>query len=167
MIDEILNDELKAIIVQQIQIQFSKFKQYQQVQSQIFYEPYTAIRRKHNLTAAIISGFAPERFVKPGITVSDIYYGLHNKMCQPELKTADVVMQIYSNGSDLKGKIIKDRCQKYNCSNSARPKFLLIMFYSNPENDLIKIEAQYPDANGNVVETQELYTNIVQIANVG
>ena len=167
MIDEILSNELKESIVQQVQTQFSEFKHYQQMQSQMFYEPYAAVRKKHNLTAAVISGFAPGRFVKPGITVSDVYYGLHDKMCQPELRTAEVVIQIYSNGSDLKGKVIKDRCQRYNRNSVMRPHFLLIVFFANSKSELTKVEAQYPDASGNIIETQELYSNIVQLANAG
>ena len=114
----------------------------------------------------MLSGFAPDRFIVNGIEVIDVQYGLTDTLGQPELHSANAIIQIYSNGSDLSANVIKERCQQYNQDRTSRPQFLLIVFYSNSKQELIKIEAKYPNAAGSIIETESLYTNTSSIANV-
>lgn len=167
VIEQILTNELRNRIVQQIQVQFFRFKQYQQEENRLYYAPYATVRRKHTLTAAVLSGFAPDRFIANGIEVTDVQYGLNNTLGQPELHSVNAIIQIYSNGSDLSANVIKERCQQYNQDETSRPQFLLIVFYSNSKQELTRIEAKYPNAAGNIIETKSLYSNISSIANVG
>ena len=109
----------------------------------------------------------PDRFIANGIEVTDVQYGLNNTLGQPELHSVNAIIQIYSNGSDLSANVIKERCQQYNQDETSRPQFLLIVFYSNSKQELTRIEAKYPNAAGNIIETKSLYSNISSIANVG
>ena len=61
----------------------------------LFYEPYTNMRKKHSITSAIISAFSPKACDIPGLHSTDLCYGLNNMLSQPELISNNAVIQFY------------------------------------------------------------------------
>ena len=167
MIDELISREHIDVIVGRLLTRSRQIQAHEQYERQLEYTPYCTMRKKHNTTGLLLSVFAPDRFKHEGIRVTDIYYGLHDKLGQPELALDDAVIQIYSNGSDLKGKIISERCAMYNDSEESRPQFLIMVVTMNGEGVTSGIELRRPDKSMEIVETKKLYTNVVQLASVG
>lgn len=167
MIDELISKEHIDVIVEQLLMQSRKIQAHELNERQLEYMPYCTMRKKHNNTGRLLSVFAPDRFYHEEICVTDVYYGLHDKLGQPELALDEAVIQIYSNGSDLKGKIISERCEKYNNSEESRPQFLIMVVTINDVCVISGIELRRPDKSAKVVEVKTLYTNVVQLASVG
>ena len=128
MIDQILSNTLAKKIVETVQRQCSIFKKDEQMMRRNLYGPYTQRRQKYNLTAYVLSGFAPGRFIMNGVTVQDIQYSLPTApLFQPELHTDTAIIQIYSNGAKLQdNKVVQERCKEHNGTQQNGPHFLLI-----------------------------------------
>lgn len=164
MIDELISQEHIDVIVERLLTQSRKIQAHELKERELEYTPYCTMRKKHNTTGRLLSAFAPDRFHHEEICVTDIYYGLHDKLGQPELILDNAVVQIYSNGSDLKGKIISERCEMYNHSEESRPQFLIIVVTMNGDGVVSGIELCRPDKETKIVEVKKIYTNIVQLA---
>lgn len=163
MIDILLSDVLQQAIVDRIKRQCLRYKQLEAYANSLYYEPYSNSREKHTVTAAVLSGFAPDRFEMDGIDVVDLNYGLAtNRLTQPELISDMVIIQLYSNGANpCKNRIVLERCRQYNGSDRAGKQFLLIRFWVDKKGNLSKIEAHLPDVNGVIIETKLLYKNTI------
>lgn len=153
----LLTSEQKKQIIVVIERSCYRFKTIQAQTESLFYEPYTEMRQKYSVTSAIISGFAPGRYDIRGISSSTIFYGLNNKLAQPELKCESGYFQIYSNGSDLKGTVIKERCQLYNCNLDTTPVFFLLVVTVSKNGDLKKIEICLPNKDGIIIDRDSIY----------
>lgn len=153
----LLTGEQKKQIISIIERNCYRFKTIQAQTESLFYEPYTEMRQKYSVTSAIISGFAPGRYDIRGISSSTVYYGLNNKLAQPELKCENGYFQIYSNGSDLKGAVIKERCQLYNHNLETTPVFFLLVVTVSKKGDLKKIDICLPDEDGIIVSRASIY----------
>lgn len=155
MVETLLTEKQKNSIVEVVQTQCRRFQDLEE--QGLFYEPYTEMRKKHIATSAVISGFAPGRLNIEGITVRDLYYGLKDKMAQPELQCNNGAFHIYSNGSDLKGEIILERCREMNQDITIVPVFFLIIVTMNKDGVLSRIDIKLPNANGVIVEELCIY----------
>lgn len=164
MIDELISKEHIDVVVERLLTRSRQIQAHEQYERQLEYAPYCTMRKKHNTTGKLLSVFAPDRFVHDEISVTDVYYGLHDKLGQPELTVDEAVIQIYSNGSDLKGKIISERCETYNKSDESRPQFLIMVVTMNGEGVISGIDLCRPDKSSKIVEAKKIYTNIVQLA---
>lgn len=161
MIDSIVPIPLQEKITEVIKERCYCYRVYLKQQSNLFYEPYTNRRGKYNVTAAVLSGFAPGIFSEEGVQVEDLKYGLStNELTQPELSTDTAIIQIYSNGAKpLSNKIVKDRCKKYNDESTGGKRFVYISFNVSKKGDLKAISIKYPAANGQEInEEKEIYT---------
>lgn len=159
MLERLLTKEQQDSIVAIIKMQFERFALFEAQSLELFYQPYTKMRKKHNLTSAVISGFAPDRLNLEGITVSDLNYGLYGKMSQPELSCENGVFHIYSSGSDLKGAKIYERCGQYNLNLEEIPLFFIIVFHTSEIGNLTRVEMHLPDSNACIQETLLLYSD--------
>lgn len=166
MIENILDEELKKKIIQTIRTQCFRFSKHWQEEEGLYYQPYMKARTQHTLTGAVLSGFASKNFSMPGITVIDLEYG-QNHLYQPEIQSENAIIQIYNKSSGLTAKTIKEHCCQYNRDSATRPQFLLIVFDASEKNGLRKIEAQYLNADAELLERQDLYANITPISQVG
>ena len=135
-----------------------RYRAYDKQFKDLFYEPYTTMRKKASVTSAVISAFSPDRCHISGFTSQDIYYGLHNQLTQPELISDSVVLQIYSNGSDLKGKPIKEKSELYNRDLTTLPIFMIIVFSASKEGWLNQIQIKLPDVTGEIIDEEIIYT---------
>lgn len=156
MLEQLLTKEQQDGIVSIIKNQCERFALFETQFENLFYEPYTKIRKKHSLTSAVISGFAPDRLNLEGITVVNLNYGLHNRLSQPELSCENGIFHVYSSGSDLNGKKIYERCNQYNSNIELSPLFFLIVFYVSKKGILTKVEMCLPDSNANIKERLNL-----------
>ena len=157
MIDKLLSATQINEIVRVIKEQCKGFRVFKQKQNDLFYEPYTHMRHKYTVTSAVISGFAPGRNNIDGITCEDLNYGLNDNLIQPELTCENGVFHIYSNGSDLKGKKIIERCREMNADLSTTPVFFMIIVHVTKEGILNKIEIRLPDINNNTICKKTIY----------
>ena len=144
-------DQVNSIIdvIKQRCLNFKKF-------NDMFYKPYAAMRAKHSLTGAVISGFSPKHINIPGLKSEDVYYGLMNSLCQPEIRCDKAVFHIYSNGSKLNNKVIIDRCRKINATDIP-PVFFIIQFYASEDGTLQSIKAKYFDSKARVIHIESIY----------
>ena len=158
MIDTLLPSNLQQAIIETIKKQCLRYRQLEVYASSIYYELYSNRREKYAVTAAVLSGFAPDRFEMDGIVVGNVTYGLStNRLTQPELISDVAVIQFYSNGArPYQNKIVLERCRQYNVSKEAK-QFLLIRFWVDKKGNLAKIEAQLPNAGGMIIESKLLY----------
>lgn len=129
----------------------------------LFYVPYTTMRKKASVTSAVLSAFSPTHCHIIGFTSQDIYYGLHDQLAQPELMSDNVILQIYSNGSDLKGKPIKERSEMYNQDLTTNPIFMIVVFSVNQEGLLSRIQVKLPNAAGEIIDEETIYEPIKYI----
>lgn len=159
MIDSILPSYFEEIIIDTIKRQCLRFREYEKQRQNLFYEPYSKTRKKYDLTAAVLSGFAPDRFKHKNVHVQDLQYGLHtNQLSQPELTTDTAIIQIYSDGAaPLKNKIVQERCAAYNRDSLNRPQFLIIRFAADKSGQLKKIEVIYPNEVCEIIERKTIY----------
>lgn len=134
-----------------------KYREFNKQCKDLFYEPYTTMRKKFSVTSAVLSAFSPIQCHITGFSVRNIYYGLHNQLAQPELMSDNAVLQIYSNGSDLKSNPIKENSKKYNCDLTTKPIFLVVVFFVNKESLLSKIQIKLPNADGEIIEEETIY----------
>ena len=139
-------------IIEVIKHRCLMFKQY----NELLYKPYAANRAKHCLTGVVISGFSPKFINIPGLKSEDVYYGLMNRLCQPEIRCDKAVFHIYSNGSKLNNKVIIDRCRKINATDIP-PVFFIIQFYASEDGTLQSIKAKYFDSKARVIHTESIY----------
>lgn len=159
MISEILSETLESKIVQTIQSRCHQFAEAEKTNNKLYYEPYTTYRKKHSLTAAVLSGFSPFAFLVEGVKTEDLKYGLANNLCLPELHTDSAIIQIYSDGAKpLNNTIVRNRCKEFNLAGSDKPHFLIIQFSASKNGTLSSIHAIYPDENCNVVDEKVLFT---------
>ncbi len=84
-------------------------------------------------------------------------------MAQPELMSDNVILQIYSNGSDLKGKPIKERSEMYNQDLTTNPIFMIVVFSVNQEGLLSRIQVKLPNAAGEIIDEETIYEPIKYI----
>lgn len=157
MLDRLLTVEQEQLIVEIIKTQCRRYQHLEQERTSLFYEPYTQMRKKHEVTSAVISGFAPGRIDIEGIQSTDLDYGLHDKLAQPELRCENGIFHIYSDGSDLKGKKILERCEAMNTDVSHPPLFFVIVFFVSDDGVLKKIEMRLPNKDGKIIEKRDIY----------
>lgn len=122
----------------------------------LYYEPYTAMRQKHQLTSAVLTGFAPDRCPLKGFVINDINYGIRDLMALPELSNEKVIIQIYSNSSTCNNLLIKDRCKAYNSDFNTPPVFLIVVFNATKEGILRGIEIRFLNNNADILERIDL-----------
>ncbi|MBP3272475.1 MAG: hypothetical protein J6M17_09670 [Ruminococcus sp.] len=123
----------------------------------LFYEPYTCMRAKHTLTSAVISGFSPNDLEIEGLSSKNVFYGIGNKMAQPEISNENAIFQIYSDGASLENQVIKDRCADYNSDNTP-PIFFIIRYKANRKNLLKSIDVCFLNKDATIIETHNIYT---------
>ena len=157
MVDTLLTDSQKEQIVKIIRTQCNRFQTFENQFESLFYDPYTQMRHKHTVTSAIISGFAPGRFQIDGISSVDLNYGLHDKLVQPELYCEKGIFHIYSDGSDLKGGKLLQRCKEMNDDLSNQPVFFLIIASVSKIGQLKKVELCLPNQQGTIIERSAIY----------
>jgi len=157
MIEKLLSNHQKNEIVEIIKSQCRLFQEYEIERDSLFYKPYTHMRQKHSVTSAILSGFAPDRFQIEGIKVVDLNYGLRDKLVQPELQCEMGLFHIYSNGSDLKGAKILERCKELNKDIETAPVFFLIIVSADKSGVLQKIDIYLPDDHGRIIRQERIY----------
>ena len=157
MIDQLLTDQQAHKIVEIIKKQCMYFQSFMKQSDSFFYAPYTQMRQKYLATSAVISGFASGRFQIEGIASTDLYYGLNNRLVQPELSCENGVFHIYSSGSSLDGKPIKERCEKMNCSIDSPPVFFMIVVHVSTKGQLNKVEICLPNQKGKIVNRKSIY----------
>lgn len=127
MIDDLISNVNINIIVDTLVTQSRRIQAHEKEEHALSYGPYVEMRRKHNVTGLLLSAFAPDRFKHEGFEITDLKYGLNNKLSQPELRVDNAIIQVYSSGSNLKGTVIGERCAEYNKDDLSRPQFLLIV----------------------------------------
>lgn len=159
MIGDLLTKTQIEQIVNVIEDRCRRFRSFEYQYESLFYEPYTTMRHKHTVTSAVISGFAPGQCHIEGITSRDLNYGLNDKLCQPELRCANGVFHIYSNGSDLKGKKIKERSKEYNFDITKTPLFFIIVVYIDQDGYFIAIDICVPNVDAKIVKRTTIYKN--------
>ncbi len=155
-----INAAQQKAIIKIITERCRRFRSFEQKYSSLFYDPYTTMRKKHTLTSAVISGFAPnnEEEIIDGVTSTTIYYGRYDKMAQPELKTENAVFHVYSDGASQKTNVVKTRCKLYNSDLSTTPIFLLVIFRASKKGDLYGIDICIPNIDGKIIERHEIYS---------
>lgn len=153
MIEKLILEEYRNVIAKTLLTRADQIQMHAQNERKLGYAPYCVMRKKHNVTGLMLSAFAPDRFEHANIIVIDIYYGLNNKMSQPELKVDDSIIQIYSDGYDRKNKVVIDRCQRYNYSDESRPLFLIMVVTINSEGIISKIMLQRPNKSTKLSKT--------------
>ncbi len=157
MIGKLLTETQKAQIVEIIKDRSTRFRSFERQYETLFYEPYTQMRHKHSATSAVISGFAPGKFQIDGITSTDLNYGLNDKLVQPELRCEKGIFHIYSDGSDLKGKKILERCKELNDDITTPPLFFLIIVSIDKKGNLNKIDIWLPNKDAEIVDKATIY----------
>ena len=157
MLNELLSEKQRVQITNIIKEQCYRFQCLEMQCASFFYEPYTQMRHKHAATSAVLSGFAPGKFQIEGITSTDLNYGLNKKMVQPELRCDNGIFHIYSNGSDLKGKMILERCADMIIDISSPPVFFILVVHIDKKGKLDKIEICLPNQEGTIVERGLIY----------
>lgn len=133
--------------------------------NKMYYEPYTTMRVKHGLTSAVLSGFSPTNIRIEGLITEDVYYGLNNKLCQPEIRSDRAVFHIYSDGADLENGLIIQRCKEYN-NNFDAPIYFVIQFKASSQK-LSWIKILFFDSKARIIEETIVYDirkNLIQIA---
>lgn len=156
-----INTAQQESIIRIITERCRRFKAFEQQFSSLFYDPYTTMRKKHTLTSAVISGFAPNddgEEIIDGITSTTIYYGRNNKMAQPELRTENAVFHVYSDGASQKTDVVKTRCELYNSDLSKPPIFLLVIFRASKKGELYGIDICLPNTSGEIIERHAIYS---------
>ena len=156
-INSLLSESQQNKIVEIIKKQCRKYQNFMKQKQILFYDPYTSMRRKYDLTSAVISGFSPDSFNVEELSVQDLNYGLNNKLCQPELRSQNGIFHIYSNGSDLKGQKIKERCREYNENLREYPVFFVIVFSAETDAKLQKVEIKLFNSDANIIESYTIY----------
>ena len=157
MLNELLSEKQRIQITAIIKEQCRKFQNMEKQYESLFYEPYTQMRHKHSATSAVLSGFAPDKFQIEGITSSNLNYGLNGKMVQPELHCDNGIFHIYSDGSDLKGKKILERCAYMNSDISKPPVFFILIVHIDKKGILNKIEICLPNQEGTIIDREQIY----------
>lgn len=129
----------------------------------LFYDRYMKMRKKHDLTGAVISGFRTEKTKIDGLVISEIKYGIG--YWQPEIKNNNTVIHIYSDTNNLKSNIIKQYCKKYNSDLETCPLYAFIIYKTN-EYQLEDVTLVVPDSNGVELERFVLYkkTKVIVIS---
>ena len=133
----------------------NRFRKFQEKSEDLFADIYSPMRKGHSITHAVISGFVPETKIE-GITITPIEYGLGQK--QPELVGSKTVLHIYRDNNPLGTEIVKSRCRKYNSDLTQYPVFAYIKYKERKDGTLQSLLLIVPDANGKIVETQDLLT---------
>ena len=119
------------------------------------HKEYAYKRKSYNLTTYVLSGFAPNVFNETDLEIKTIKYGIG--LMQPELKTKNAIIHLYSHGADFKSKIIRDYCLKFNATEEC-PHYLIIVFEFNKETNIIEnITLRKLDKNLNIQEQLTLY----------
>ena len=130
-ITDYISDEQLNQIVSVIKNRCLEFKKLEMAYKKLVYAPYMKRREKYSLTGLILCAFSPEQMRIAGMTVSDVNYGAYNGLVQPELRSKNAILQIYSDAANVnRNKIVKERCSTYNSSEEA-PIFLILKFKIN------------------------------------
>ena len=164
MIDDLISNEKISVIVDTLLAQSRRIQAHEKNEQALGYAPYLEKRGKYLATGLLLSALAPNQFVHKGFEITDVKYGLNNRLCQPEIRVDNAIIQVYSNGSDLNGKVIYERCKEYNKCGSSRPQFLLMVVAINAKGEISRIDIRRPDKSGTTVEKKQIYTNAVQFA---
>lgn len=145
-------------IISKIKERCNKFRDF----DDLFYEPYSKMRKKHSLTLAVISAFSPRDLDIKGLSCEDVNYGINDKMSQPELRSKNAIFHIYSDSADLKNKLIKSRCEEYNM-NDETPIFFAMQFSVNGNGYLKELYVHYFDNKAQVVKTEIVWKNNIEM----
>ena len=157
-IDELLSVAQRNAIVDIIKTRCRQYRTYVESGKGLYYELYTSMRKQHDLTSAILSGFSPSNLRVEGLTVVDIKYGLNDQLCQPEIRSKNGIFHIYSSSSDLKGNQIKKRAAYYNSDLNEYPVFFVIIFKTDKRSRLQMIKLKIFDSEAQVIEEHDIYT---------
>lgn len=144
------------IIVKTINYQCYRYQKREKEYFDLHYEPYTCYRSKHHVTAAILSGFTPEKDID-GFDISVVHYGKNKKMGQPELKNTNVILHIYNTDCGFSSIPFKQRCKKFNANLPSQPMFCCIVFSATSTGFLNSIELKIPNAEGKFVQSFLLF----------
>ena len=160
MLEKLLTLAQQNSILEIIKAQCARYQEFENQYETLFYTPYTQMRHKYSATSAVISGFAPERLHIDGIASRNLNYGLNDMLVQPELSCEMGIFHIYSDGSDLKGKKIKERCREMNGDFSSPPLFFLLIVSVGKTGKLGKVELCLPDSGGVIVKRKTIYEGL-------
>lgn len=155
--ERMLSSEQQRQIVNTIERQIRMYLEYDQKANEFFYEPYTSMRKSYSLTAAILSGFSSKHLSVEGLCSCDMYYGLKDKLCQPELSCDHCVFQIYSSGSSLNGNPVLKRAKQLNSRLQNTPLFFVIVFSTTKQSKLKSVVARIPDSRGKMIDEYRMY----------
>ena len=124
----------------------------------LYYNPYAMMRKKHALTCAILTGFAPMNMKIEGLASRDVNYGLQNKMCQPELYNENAVFHIYSNNVNIeKNNLVRTRCEQLNRDiENTKPNFYIIRFKTNGSDQLVGLTLLLPNKDVRIIDEYEI-----------
>lgn len=150
-------EAIKTIIIHQADLLAKEEKFKREFFSDLHYENYMKGRNQYSNTLGILSGFRKTTKL-PEMQVREICYGLH--LVQPELESETAIVQIYSSGSKLKTKEIKQKSRK---AASIGKSFFIFQFYLNSNALLNKIDLVQLDGNANEVSRNTIYTRTPQM----
>lgn len=162
-LNDLITENQKIRIVDIIRNQCRLYAEMERAFENIYYERYMIMRKKHDLTGAVISGFRPDSTKIEGFVISEIKYGIG--YWQPELTNRNAIMHIYSNTNHLNSKMIKQNCKRYNSDLKTFPVYEYII-YKPREYQLEEVTLVVPDSKGRELDRFVLYqkSRIVDIS---
>lgn len=154
-------------IVDIIQEQCKRYSKLQSMEQELYYAPYAKMRKQHDITSAILSGFRPNENSIPGLKIEAVPYGRKNTYTQPELQNENVVFHIVSHQNNLKSNFYLEKCKEYNSLPETKPIYALIIFTTTRKGYLKRIDMAVPNSQGKIVTSIPLYedkTSTIKIA---
>jgi len=168
---DVLTLEQENEIVRIIMAQCERHKYREKEFKDLSYAPYAKMRKEHDITTSVLSGFIPTVEI-PGISVEQLRYGLCDKegnhlMAQPELRGERAILHICNSGCGFSSAPFKENCKRHNSDFETEPLYCCVVFYAESTGLLNKIEVTVPNAEGKLKNIFELYkreNKIIQIA---
>ena len=158
VLSQLLSDEQIKLIVNIIVSQCRKYSNIQKLAQELYYEPYMKMRKQHDVTGTILTGFRPDKCKIPGLDIVTVYYGPKNTFAQPKLYNSNITLNIVSSKNSLNSAFYLENCQKYNASLFSKPVYALIVFETRKTGQLSKIKLAIPDVRGKLIKEFELYS---------
>lgn len=159
-------DQINSI-VSIIKEQCEKYSNLHYMAQELYYAPYSKMRRQHDITGAVLSAFKPNGYKIPGLSIEKVEYGRKNTFAQPEFKNENVVFHIVSHHNSLNSNFYLEKCKEYNSLPETKPTYALIIFLTTREGHLKKIDFAIPNDQGKIIASTTLYedkTPIIKIA---
>ena len=153
MIDELPTRTQIDAIAQIISQRCQWFARAEEENNGLYSDVYSPMRKGHNITLAVISGFLPETEIE-GFHIVPVEYGIGQR--QPELIGERVILHIYRDSNPAETKIVKRRCDEYNKDFIHFPLFAYLKYKEREDGSLKSLQLLLPDANGSIVETKNL-----------